>query len=156
LPGQAPRYESKLMSYAPTDTVIYAAIPNIGETLRQVNQAIEGQLQESPELTKWWTQPEAGHTGPTPKELAEKVVALSGYLGNEVVLFASQDMAGKRGSPVLIAPIVKSGLREYIEAQIAQIPNPGENPPRVFSPEDLATATITTKRDTMLILVRPD
>jgi ferric-dicitrate binding protein FerR (iron transport regulator) len=158
IPNPAPRYSSQILPLVPANTVVYASIPNIGEMLRQANQIFEQQMQQSQVLTDWWQHVNSG-SGPQLKDVISKITTLSQYLGDEVVFVATQDSASHRGGPAMLAKVTRSGLREYLDSEAAQLSASGtqsDHGIRVFGPDDLATATVAGPYHQMLALVRPD
>jgi hypothetical protein len=156
IPSPAPRYTSHILPLVAADTVVYASIPNIGEMLRQANQIFEQQMQQSQVLTDWWQHVNSG-SGPGLKDLVQEITGISQYLGDEVVFVASQDIAGHRTAPAMLAQVTRSGLREYLEAEAQRLAAASTHPPhvRILGPDDLAGATADANHE-MLVLLRPD
>ena len=48
------RYSTRLLDLTPENTVIYAAIPNMGESLDKAYQILIQKVDASPELREWW------------------------------------------------------------------------------------------------------
>ena len=61
IPGPGLRYSSDLLPYVPDNTVIYAAIPNLANTLAEAGQTFQDRLRQSPELRDWWKQQQKGN-----------------------------------------------------------------------------------------------
>jgi hypothetical protein len=118
IPGPGLRYSSNLLPYVPVNTVVYAAIPNLANTLAEADRLFQERLQQSPALRNWWQQQKA--KGSNLEEVLNKVKGLSGYLGDEIV-FAG----GKNGltytAPVILARVRQAGLQEYLQGQAAQM-----------------------------------
>src|SRR5580698_7180806 len=60
IPGPGLRYSSELLPYVPDQTVVYAAVPNLANTLGEASQLFEQRLEQSPALRDWWLQQEKG------------------------------------------------------------------------------------------------
>jgi hypothetical protein len=56
IPGPGLRYSSDLLPYVPEHTVVYAAIPNLANTLGEASRLFQDRLQQSPALRNWWKQ----------------------------------------------------------------------------------------------------
>ncbi|HEY3738405.1 MAG TPA: FecR domain-containing protein [Bryobacteraceae bacterium] len=84
IPSPALRYQSNLLRYIPADTMIYAAIPNAGEQLREARQMFEEQARTNPALREWWQSQQRS----SQKMLAglDRLQTLSTFIGTEAVL----------------------------------------------------------------------
>ena len=155
IPGPGLRYSSDLLPYVPDHTVIYAAIPNLANTLAEADRLFQERLQQSDALQNWWQQQKA--RGTNLEDVLNRVEGLSSYLGDEIV-FA----AGKNGptytAPVILARVRQAGLEEYLQGQAAKLdsnsgrglqtvhdpwavkPNPG-HPLLVYVDRDLMIAS---------------
>jgi FecR protein/Putative zinc-finger len=114
IPGPGLRYSSELLPYVPDQTVIYAAIPNLANTLGEASRIFRDRLQQSPELRNWWKQQQKGN-GPKLEDVLEQVKTFSSYLGDEIV-FA----VGKNGqtytAPVVLAKVRQGGLDTFLQS----------------------------------------
>jgi hypothetical protein len=125
IPGPGLRYSSDLLPYVPDNTVVYAAIPNISNTLNEAGRLFHDRLQQSPALRDWWRQQQKGN-GPKLDDVLNQLQTFSSFLGDEIV-FA----AGKTGStytaPVILAKIRHPGmegsvqLEAFLQKEAAQI-----------------------------------
>ena len=114
------RYESRLVSAMPESTVVFASLPNYGESLAQAHRLFEERLQESPVLREWWRQVDpARHGAPSLADVIDKIRSLSEFLGDEVVLAAVDEGQAHRIVPVLVAEVTRPGLREFLESELA-------------------------------------
>ena len=141
IPGPALRYESKLLDIVPGNTVIYAAIPNLGNTLAEASRLFNDRVQQSDVLREWWTQnqPKGEHNL---DDIVNRLRTFSGYLGNEVVLAIFGDREEKY-KPLLVAEVTKPGLREFLEGQAREL---GANGSLVYiDPANQARAAAPTK-----------
>lgn len=108
------RYGSRLMAMLPADTVVYAAIPNLGKALGQAHQIMRQRAAESPVLAQWWEQNMvSGHAN----QAIEELQAVSEYLGDEIVVAATRGADGKIGKPVAMAEVKRTGLRDHLQAR---------------------------------------
>ena len=119
IPFPGPRYSSDLLARVPSDTRLYVSIPNLGEFLSEANTIFNDQLNQSPELQKWWTH---GHLENQAKlnEFVANVRDVSGYLGDEVVILGLQD--GDHPSGAVIADVEKSGLADELRKVFSNEP----------------------------------
>jgi predicted anti-sigma-YlaC factor YlaD len=148
------RYESKFLQYLPADTVLFAGIPNYGQSLVEANQIFQQQLSESEVLRSWWAQANSARHGVSLEEMIQKFQTVSSYLGNEVVVSATV-RRGREGAPVIMAEVTRPGLQEYLEAEAAKVQQsdaPGGKF-RVVNPQQLAS--LATTNDDLVALVTP-
>ena len=113
IPGPGLRYNSDLLPYVPDNTVVYAAIPNLANTLDEAGKIFHDRLRQSPALRDWWRQQQKG-PGPKLEDVLNELKTFDSYLGDEIV-FA----AGKTGSmytePVVLARIRQPGLESFLQ-----------------------------------------
>jgi FecR protein/Protein of unknown function (DUF3352)/Putative zinc-finger len=117
IPGPGLRYSSDLLPYVPDKTVVYAAIPNLTNTLSEATRLFQDRLQQSPALRDWWKQQQKGK-GTKLEDVLNQVKTFSSYLGDEVVI-----AVGKEGTtysaPVILAQVKQGGLETFLQTQAA-------------------------------------
>jgi hypothetical protein len=113
IPGPGLRYNSELLSYVPDNTVVYAAIPNLSNTLGEATRLFQERLEQSPDLRNWWRQQQKG-SGPKLEQVLGRFKTFSSYLGDEIVLAIGKD-GTKYTSPVILAKIRQNGLEESLQ-----------------------------------------
>jgi hypothetical protein len=117
IPGPGLRYSSELLPYVPDHTVVYAAIPNLTNTLSEATRLFQDRLQQSPALRDWWKQQQKGK-GTKLEDVLNQVKTFSSYLGDEVVI-----AVGKEGTtysaPVILAQVKQGGLETFLQTQAA-------------------------------------
>jgi hypothetical protein len=118
LPAQTPRHDSKLLALVPRDTVLYAAIPNLGPALNEADRLLKERLRQSPALKAWWDEHDNGAKF---DEMLSRLRGFSEYLGDEVVFSISGDWDGTTSQPLLIAEVKKPGLDAFLENQFRQL-----------------------------------
>jgi FecR protein/Protein of unknown function (DUF3352)/Putative zinc-finger len=115
IPGPGLRYSSDLLQYVPDNTVVYAAIPNLANTLEEANRLFQDRLQQSPALRNWWRQQQKGK-GPKLADVLDHMKTFSSYLGDEIV-FA----VGKTGTtytdPIVLARVRQPGLEAFLQSE---------------------------------------
>jgi len=113
IPGPGLRYSSELLPYVSESTVVYAAIPNLANTLGEASQLFEDRLQQSPALRDWWKQQKGN--GPKLQDVLNQVKTFSGYLGDEIVFTVAKNGTGYT-APVILAKVKESGLESFIQS----------------------------------------
>ena len=115
IPSPALRYQSKLLNLIPADTMIYAAIPNAGQQLRDARQVFEEQTRSNAVLADWWK----GHASKM-KDLTanlDKLQTFSSYIGDEVVV------AIRPNEGVSILAEAKSPeVMAFLDQELADVP----------------------------------
>jgi hypothetical protein len=100
----------------PANSVVVASIPNLSQTLAEATQIFEDRARQSASFAEWWNGPRAQAI----RQAVDKARAVSGYLGDEIILAAQQN-----GPPIVLAEVRRDGLNDYL----TQIGNTG---PRAF------------------------
>jgi hypothetical protein len=118
VPGPGLRYSSKLLDLVPDGAVLYVAIPNIGGMLGDAQRIFEERLSQSAVLRDWWNRQQSQTKL---QQVLDTVRGFSGYLGNEVVVTMAEGGPGGLHAPVAMAEVTRSGFREYLQQQMAQI-----------------------------------
>ncbi|MGH9719257.1 MAG: FecR domain-containing protein, partial [Bryobacteraceae bacterium] len=117
-----PRFASRLTARLPAETVVFVSLPNLGQALGDAQQVIRARLDQSPVLREWWEQHMEGrHGGPKMQDIIDKVRTLSGYIGDEVIVAAIRDERGRVGAPVVLAEVKKSGIEDFIQAEMTKL-----------------------------------
>jgi hypothetical protein len=149
-----PRFQSALLPVLPSNTILYASIPNLGDAVDQANKLFQQELQESQVLHDWWQQAQSQKNAPNYNEVIEYIHDLSQYLGNEIVFSVAHQ--GTENAFLVIAQVQRPGLRQFIEQEAAKQAAPNKpSGVRVFDQTDIATATVGKGRS-LFVLVRPD
>ena len=115
LPGPGLRYSSDLLPLVPDHTVVYAAIPNLTNTIGEANRLFQDRLQQSPALRDWWKQQQKGN-GPKLQDVLDEVKNFSSYLGDEVV-FAVTKEGPTYAAPVILARVRQPGLEAFLGSE---------------------------------------
>jgi FecR protein/Putative zinc-finger len=154
IPSPQLRYASDLAKYLPADTVLYAAIPNVGGTLSEAKRLFDQRLAESEVLREWWQQQPASRNGELDRALTQ-ISSISQYLGNEIVMGVASPAPHQYSKPVFLADIRQSGLREYLEQNV-----PAQADVRVVSGSAPVTSrgkdSLFVSLDNNVVIASPD
>jgi hypothetical protein len=115
IPSPGLRYNSDLLRYVPDHTVVYAAIPNLANTLGEARRLFEDRLQQSPELRNWWKQQQKG-SSPKLEDVLNQLKTFNSYLGDEIV-FAIAKEGPEYAAPVVLAKIRQGGLESFLQKE---------------------------------------
>jgi ferric-dicitrate binding protein FerR (iron transport regulator) len=147
------RYKSTVLGTLPTNTVVFAGIPNLGDAVQQANKLFQQELQESAVLREWWQQVQAGKkNGPEFDEIINYVHDLGQYLGDEIVF--SVALNGHDGEPLVVAQVQHDGLKQFIAQEAAKYAGTKEHI-RVVDEQELNQIP-AQKGKQLLVLVRSD
>lgn len=136
LPGV--RHSSKFIDLVPANTVFYAALPNLSQTLGESQRMMQERIKQNPALAEWWKN---GKDGINERSLA-RIQDFGAQLGEEIVVTAELDTKGEP-SGILVLGEVKdaTAFRAYLDQQIAQFGKENGEMPNVRVVEDPMTAT---------------
>lgn len=115
IPGPGLRYNSDLLPLVPDNTVIYAAIPNLSNTIGEADRLFQERLQQSPALQDWWRQQNKGN-GPKVEDVLNELKTFSSYLGDEIV-FAVGRTGSTYTAPVVLARVRQPGLEGFLKQE---------------------------------------
>jgi len=117
----AGRTSTRLLDAMPDGTVVYAALPNLSGTVADFYESLAPRLAANPALASWWSAgPGAPERQAEVKKLLDTLRTWGSYLGEEVAVGIVTDAAGKPGAPFALTTVVKPGLREFVESEIAR------------------------------------
>lgn len=117
------RYQSVLIGHLPANTVIFGAIPNLGEALAQAHEIFQQQLEQSPRLREWWEEVSGEESGTKVEEVIDHIRRVASYLGDEIVMAVTEKADGNLGDPVFLATVKQSGFPEFVQAELGQLGN---------------------------------
>ena len=149
----APRGQSRLLPLLPESTLVVAALPNYGDTLRQAAQIFQREREENATLRNWWKN-DVGADGKKIDDVLDRIYQISQYLGDEIVISGSS--RGKSPAPLMLAEIKKPGLKDLLQEVDKELSDKGKPALRILEPQDLAAATEAHPGDDPIVLVRPD
>jgi hypothetical protein len=99
LPGL--RYSSRLLDRVPLDSVLVAAIPNLGPVMAEASRIFEDKARESAAMREWWNASGSMNL----RTAIEHAQAISDYLGDEIVVAIARS-----GPPMILAEVRRDGL----------------------------------------------
>jgi FecR-like protein/putative zinc finger protein len=141
MPGN--RYSTRLLDMVPGDTVLYVAIPNIGETLARANEILQENLQKNDELRGWWEQEQKeSKRRQGLNQAIELMRAFGSQLGDEIVIAAAANPkgSGEPEEPVLLAEVKDGGVfRSFLEGQLDKLGSERKHARIVDDPMNVAS-----------------
>ena len=134
------RTSTHLLDLMPENTVVYAALPNLTDTITESHRIIQERMSQNAALREWWEKEQSGRAQNMDK-VVETIRQFGSYLGDEIAVSVSMDAQGKPGDPLVLAELKNSaGLQEFIQQQVARLAG-GKDKPEIVFVENPLTAT---------------
>lgn len=114
------RHSTHLLDLMPEQTVIYAALPNMANSIVESHRIIQERVSQNPALREWWEKEQAGRRQ-NMDQVVGTIQEFGSYLGDEIAVSVSMDQKGEPSDPLVLAELKNSaGFREFLEQQIAK------------------------------------
>jgi hypothetical protein len=123
LPMPGLRYSTELLDRAPEGTILYAALPNLSETLGEAHRLFREKVASSPVLQAWWDESVVA-TGAEPEiaDAIERIRLFGEQLGDEIVVTLQKAPGTEPAGPVLLAELKRPGqFRRLLAEEIDRI-----------------------------------
>ena len=118
------RYSSRFLDLVPENTVLYAALPNLAESLAESHRIMQERIKQNPALAEWvgGGMKREGKGAGLDESVIERVREFGAQLGEEIVVSAGMDAKGEPSSVVVMGELKDAaGFRPFVEKQIAQL-----------------------------------
>ncbi len=122
------RTSTRLLDLSPSDTLLYAGVPNLTEGLDAARDALRERLATSPVLAEWWQEQVANQGIDTEiDEVLDRLRPLGQALGAEIAIALPASALDGAGTPLVLAELADAAtFRSLLEAEIAQHQTSGE------------------------------
>lgn len=150
------RYNTHLLDLMPEGTVVYAALPNLADSIVESHRVIQERMSQNPALREWWEKEQSGRSQ-NMDQVVETIRQFGSYLGDEIAVSVSMDDKGEPGDPLVLAELKNSqGFRQFLEQEIAKYAGNKSGKPEIQFVEDPATATpqADDKREKLYIWIQ--
>ncbi len=118
LPGV--RYASRFADVVPENTVFYAALPNLTETLAESQRVMQERISQNPALAEWWKGNRGDGFGINEQTLA-RVREFGSQLGEEIVISAEMNQKGEPNGVLVLGELKNAAsFRAYLGEQLAR------------------------------------
>ncbi|MCA1624459.1 MAG: FecR domain-containing protein [Acidobacteria bacterium] len=142
LPGV--RYSSKFVDVVPENTVFYAALPNLTDTLAESQRIMQERISQNPALAEWWKGNKGDGLGINEQTLA-RVREFGSQLGEEIVVSAEMDAKGEPNGILVFGEVKNAAnFRTYLDGQLARFAKDLGDAPNVRIIDDPMTATVAS------------
>ncbi|MDQ3754946.1 MAG: FecR domain-containing protein, partial [Acidobacteriota bacterium] len=122
MPRPGVRYASRLSEMVPDDTVLYAALPNMGASLSESYRVMQERINQNAALREWWAsehRSDSVHNDAELKRVFESVRRFSEHLGDEIVISAAINSEGRPEGPLVLAELrAPESFRLFLQEQV--------------------------------------
>jgi hypothetical protein len=149
------RNSTHLLDLMPENTVVYAALPNLTDTITESHRIIQERMSQNAALREWWEKEQSGRAQ-NMDQVVETIRQFGSHLGDEIAVSVSMDEQGRPGEPLVLAELKdEAGFRQVLEQQIAKISG-GQNRPEIAFVENPLTATSddTAKKEKLHVWIQ--
>lgn len=108
------RTQSRLVGLMPANPMMFAAIPNVGRAIDELEHLIEVRARDSATLREWWNSP----SGEELRKVLDRVQTITPLLGEEIAFFVTR-APGQPGSDPMMVAEVKSGREDELRQALA-------------------------------------
>ena len=113
------RNSTHLLDLMPESTVVYAALPNLADSITESHRIIQERMSQNAALRQWWEKEQSGRAQ-NMDEVVESIRQFGSHLGDEIAISVSMDAKGEPGEPLVLAELRNAdGFRQVLEQQIA-------------------------------------
>lgn len=145
LPGV--RYSSKFDDLVSENTVFYAALPNLSETLAESQRIMQERISQNPALAEWWKGKKGDGLGLNEQTIT-RVREFGSQLGEEIVISAEMDAKGEPNGILVLGEVKNAAnFRTYLDGQLARIANESGDAPKLRIIDDPLTAAVKNSAD---------
>lgn len=149
------RNSTHLLDLMPENTVVYAALPNLSDTITESHRIIQERMSQNAALREWWQKEQAGRAQNMDK-VVDTIRQFGPHLGDEIAVSVSMDQQGRPGDPLVLAELKDAaGFRQVLEQQIAKFSGGNDKPEIVFVENPLAvTGDGSTKKEKLNVWIQ--
>ena len=138
------RYSSKFVDLVSENTVFYAALPNLSESLAESQRVMQERISQNPALAEWWKGSKKGDGVGMNEQTLERVREFGSHLGEEIVVSAEMDAKGEPNGVLVLAEVKNAAnFRAFLDGQLADLAKETEGKMNVRIIDDPMTATVT-------------
>ncbi|HET6853249.1 MAG TPA: FecR domain-containing protein [Pyrinomonadaceae bacterium] len=149
------RNSTHLLDLMPESTVVYAALPNLADSIAESHRIIQERMSQNAALREWWEKEQSGRRQ-NMDQVVDTIRQFGSYLGDEIAVSVSMDDKGQPGEPLVLAELKNSeGFRQFLEQEIAKYSGGKKGGPEIQFIENPATATATgDKQDKLYVWIQ--
>src|SRR5687767_14513539 len=122
------RHSTHLLDLMPENTVVYAALPNLANSIAESHRVIQERMSQNAALRDWWEKEQSGRSQ-NMDQVVETIRQFGSYLGDEIAVSVSIDERGEPTEPLVLAELKNSqGLQQFLEQEIAKYSGKKDKP----------------------------
>ena len=134
------RNSSRFVDLVPANTVFYAALPNLSQTLAESQRIMQDRIKQNPALAEWWKNNKGDGPGLN-EQTVNRIQEFGSQLGEEIVVSATMDAKGEPSGILVLGEIKDAAsFRGYVDGQISSFQKETGNALKVRVIEDPMTA----------------
>ena len=134
------RNSTHLLDLMPESTVVYAALPNLANSIAESHRVIQERMSQNAALREWWEKEQSGKRQ-NMDQVVETIRQFGSYLGEEIAVSVSMDAKGEPGEPLVLADLKNSaGFQQFLEQEIAKYSGDKKGGPQLQFIENPAAA----------------
>jgi hypothetical protein len=134
------RNSTHLLDLMPENTVVYAALPNMANSIVESHRIIQERISQNAALRDWWEKEQSGRAQNMDR-VVETIRQFGSFLGDEIAVSVSMDNQGRPGEPLVLAELKNSdGFRQFLEQEIAKYSSDKKGKPQIEFVENPAAA----------------
>lgn len=143
VPRPGVRYSSKLVDLVPENTVFYAALPNLSESIAESQRIMQERISQNPALAEWWKSNRGGDNSGINEQTLTRVREFGSQLGEEIVVSAAMDAKGEPNGLLVLGEVKDAAnFRTYLDGQLANFAKESEGALNVRIIDDPLTAKV--------------
>ena len=138
------RYSSRLVNLVPENTVFFAALPNLTETLADSQRIMQERIKQNPALAEWWKDDKSHGLN---QQTIARIQEFGSQLGEEIVIAAEMNEKGEPGGVLVLGEVKDAAtFRNYVDGQIAKISQETAGSMNLRVIDDPSTATASAAK----------
>ena len=148
------RNSTHLLDLMPENTVVYAALPNLANTITESHRIIQERMTQNPALREWWEKEQSGRAQ-NMDQVVETIRQFGAHLGDEIAVSVSMNAQGNPSDPLVLAELKDSnGVRELIEQHVSRLSNGQRGPDIQFVENPLSAVETGEKNERLYIWIQ--
>ena len=150
------RNSTHLLDLMPENTVVYAALPNLANTIVESHRVIQERMSQNAALREWWEKEQSGKMQ-NMDQVVETIRQFGSYLGDEIAVSVSMDEQGRPTEPLVLAELKNSqGFRQFLEQEIAKYAGDKKGRPEIQFVENPSAAVSQSddKREKLYVWIQ--
>lgn len=157
VPRPGVRTSTHLLDLMPESTIVYAALPNLSQSIVESHRIIQERISQNPALREWWEKEQAGRAQ-NMDQVVNTIRQFGSYLGQEIAVSVSLNEKGQPSEPLVLAELTDAnGFRGVLEQEIAKLSASGHNGPQIQFVEDPLKATdAATTNERLYVWIQDD